>query len=144
MYPPSLLLLVWMTIRIRCPKQKGRPKDGRKNYCEYLNKVLIGKNLWIIFRTNRKRLVFNYCYFISLVSSVGLVVIHYWLQFHMQLQESVGPESRELSRYLSKREEQERQEEELFIRAPTTKRDKKLEKHLMKSRNGYVASYSFY
>ncbi|ONK66295.1 uncharacterized protein A4U43_C06F6220 [Asparagus officinalis] len=53
-----------------------------------------------------------------------------------ELQESVGPESRELSRYLSKREEQERQEEELFIRAPTTKRDKKLEKHLMKSRNG--------
>jgi len=59
---------------------------------------------------------------------------------YLQLQETAGPESRELSRYLAKREEQARQEEELFTRAPITKRDKKLEKHLRVSRNGYAGS----
>jgi len=49
-----------------------------------------------------------------------------------------GPESRELSRYPAKGEEQARQEEQLFSRAPITKRDKKLEKHLRVSRNGYA------
>lgn len=53
-----------------------------------------------------------------------------------ELQETVGAESRELSRYLAKRDEQAIQEEDLFIRAPITKREKKLEKHLKMSRNG--------
>lgn len=35
-------------------------------------------------------------------------------------------------------EEQARREEELFIRASVTKEDKKREKHLKKSRNGYA------
>lgn len=55
----------------------------------------------------------------------------------LQIRESVGAESRELTRYLAKQEELARQEEELFTRAPITKRDKKLEKY-MKSRNGYA------
>lgn len=53
-----------------------------------------------------------------------------------ELQETVGPESRELSRYLARREEQEREEEDLFIRVPVTKREKKLQQHLRKSGNG--------
>lgn len=54
------------------------------------------------------------------------------------MREIIGAESRELTRYRAKREKQERQEEELFIRAPVTKLDKKIEKHMTKSRNGYV------
>ncbi|KAI4355977.1 hypothetical protein L6164_000031 [Bauhinia variegata] len=46
------------------------------------------------------------------------------------------PNSREVSGYISKLEEQSRKEEELFTRAPRTKMDKKREKHLKKSRNG--------
>lgn len=53
-----------------------------------------------------------------------------------ELQETVGSESKELSRYLARREQQERQEEELFTRASVTKHEKKLQQHLRKSRNG--------
>lgn len=56
----------------------------------------------------------------------------------IQVRESVGPESRELSRYMAKMEKRAQQEEELFIRAPMTKMEKKKEKHLKKSRNGYA------
>lgn len=54
-----------------------------------------------------------------------------------EVKEIIGAESRELTRYKAKREERARQEEELFIRAPVTKLDKKIEKH-MKSRNGLL------
>ncbi|OAY65330.1 Neuroguidin [Ananas comosus] len=54
------------------------------------------------------------------------------------VREIIGAESRELTRYRAKREKQERQEEELFIRAPVTKLDKKIEKHMTKSRNGLL------
>ncbi|XP_068656461.1 uncharacterized protein [Aristolochia californica] len=47
-------------------------------------------------------------------------------------------ESRETQRYISKMEERFRQEEELFTRAPLSKMDKKVEKHLKKSRNGLL------
>lgn len=50
----------------------------------------------------------------------------------------VGSESKELSRYIAKREEQSRQEEELFTRAPITKREKKAEKYMKKS-NGLLS-----
>lgn len=56
----------------------------------------------------------------------------------IQIQETVGAESIELSRYKAKMEERARREEELFIRAPVTKEEKKREKHLKKSRNGYA------
>ncbi|PIA28894.1 hypothetical protein AQUCO_06500019v1 [Aquilegia coerulea] len=53
------------------------------------------------------------------------------------------PEGRpeELTRYLSKRKEMERQEEEHFIRAPLSKVEKRREKHLKKSRN--VRAFGF-
>jgi U3 small nucleolar ribonucleoprotein protein LCP5 len=60
------------------------------------------------------------------------------LMVKIQVRESVGPESRELSRYMAKMEKRAQQEEELFIRAPMTKMEKKKEKHLKKSRNGYA------
>ncbi|KAJ3697861.1 hypothetical protein LUZ61_001566 [Rhynchospora tenuis] len=55
----------------------------------------------------------------------------------LSVREIVGAESRELTRYLAKREAKERQEE-LFTRAPITRREKKLEKHMTKSRNGLL------
>lgn len=54
------------------------------------------------------------------------------------MKEIIGAESRELTRYIAKREDRARQEEELFIRVPVTKLDKRIEKHMRKSRNGYV------
>ncbi|KAG0497087.1 hypothetical protein HPP92_001778 [Vanilla planifolia] len=56
-----------------------------------------------------------------------------------EVREIIGSESRELSRYIAKREQQARQEEEQFARAPVSKRDKRIEKHLKKSRNGLLA-----
>ncbi|GLT60584.1 hypothetical protein SLA2020_333440 [Shorea laevis] len=56
-----------------------------------------------------------------------------------EIREIIGAESRELTRYISKREERERQEEELFTRAPLTKQEKKEAKHLKKSRNGLLS-----
>lgn len=56
----------------------------------------------------------------------------------MQVREIIGTESRELLRYQSKMEERARREEELFTRAPLSRIEKKKEKHLKKSRNGFV------
>ncbi|PKA46715.1 hypothetical protein AXF42_Ash019698 [Apostasia shenzhenica] len=53
-----------------------------------------------------------------------------------EVREIIGSESRELSRYIAKREKQAKQEEDHFTRAPVTKREKKIEKHMKKSRNG--------
>lgn len=53
-----------------------------------------------------------------------------------EVREIVGTESREVSRYIEKMNEQHRLEEEHFIRVPVTRLDKKKEKHLKKSRNG--------
>jgi hypothetical protein len=50
----------------------------------------------------------------------------------------VGDESREFGRYMRQREEQEKQEEELFTRAPVTKRDKQMEKRIRRQLHGYV------
>ncbi|KAK8580427.1 hypothetical protein V6N13_143524 [Hibiscus sabdariffa] len=55
-----------------------------------------------------------------------------------EVREIVGTESRELTRYMEKMERRAQQEEELFTRAPVTKKDKKIEKHLKKSRNGLL------
>lgn len=55
-----------------------------------------------------------------------------------EVREIVGTESRELTRYLAKMEARAKREEELFIRAPFTKEEKKKEKHLKKSRNGLL------
>ncbi|KAK9136146.1 hypothetical protein Syun_015476 [Stephania yunnanensis] len=56
-----------------------------------------------------------------------------------EVRETFGTESRELTRYMAKMEEQAKQEEEHFIRAPITKAAKMREKHLKKSRNGLLA-----
>ncbi|XVF39667.1 hypothetical protein PTKIN_Ptkin01aG0051700 [Pterospermum kingtungense] len=53
-----------------------------------------------------------------------------------EFREIIGTESRELTRHMEKMERRAQQEEELFSRAPVTKKDKKIEKHLKKSRNG--------
>ena len=50
----------------------------------------------------------------------------------------MGDESREFGRYMRQREEQEKQEEELFTRAPVTKRDKQVEKRRNRQLHGYV------
>lgn len=56
----------------------------------------------------------------------------------IQVRENIGSETRELARYMAKMEKRAQEEEELFIRAPMTKMEKKKEKHLKKSRNGYA------
>ncbi|XP_062177302.1 uncharacterized protein LOC133882204 [Alnus glutinosa] len=62
-----------------------------------------------------------------------------------EVRESIGSESRELARYMAKMEKRAQEEEELFIRAPMTKMEKKKEKHLKKSRNGlHGLTDSFY
>ncbi|PON38196.1 Sas10/Utp3/C1D, partial [Parasponia andersonii] len=62
-----------------------------------------------------------------------------------EIREIVGTESAELNRYKAKWQERARCEEELFIRAPLTKLEKKREKHLKKSRNGLLGlTDSFY
>ncbi|XP_022133802.1 neuroguidin [Momordica charantia] len=53
-----------------------------------------------------------------------------------EIKESVGMENQEVARYVAKRDERERREEELFTRAPLTKMEKKKEKYLKKSRYG--------
>jgi U3 small nucleolar ribonucleoprotein protein LCP5 len=55
-----------------------------------------------------------------------------------ELKETAGDESREFTRYMRQRELQEKQEEELFTRAPLTKRDKQTEKWMRKELHGYV------
>ncbi|RCV28700.1 hypothetical protein SEVIR_5G429100v4 [Setaria viridis] len=50
--------------------------------------------------------------------------------------ETVGDESKEFVRYMRQREEQEKQEEELFTRAPVTKRDKQIEKRIRRQLHG--------
>ncbi|KAJ0026222.1 hypothetical protein Pint_08508 [Pistacia integerrima] len=55
-----------------------------------------------------------------------------------EVRETVGTESRELTRYKERMEERARREEELFTRAPLTKMEKKKMKHLKKSRNGLL------
>ena len=55
----------------------------------------------------------------------------------IQVREIIGAESVEVSRRKAKMEKRAWQEEELFTRAPMTKMEKKKEKHLKKSRNGY-------
>ena len=60
------------------------------------------------------------------------------LMVKIQVREIIGAESVEVSRYKAKMEKRAQQEEELFTRAPMTKMEKKKEKHLKKSRNGYA------
>ncbi|XP_031389886.1 neuroguidin-B isoform X1 [Punica granatum] len=55
-----------------------------------------------------------------------------------EIRDVVGTESRELIRYRAQMEDRARREEELFVRAPLTKMEKKKQKHLMKSRNGLL------
>ncbi|KAL6613955.1 hypothetical protein ACP70R_036225 [Stipagrostis hirtigluma subsp. patula] len=50
--------------------------------------------------------------------------------------ETAGDESRAFLRYMRQRDEQEKQEEELFTRAPVTKRDKQIEKQMKRQING--------
>ncbi|XP_078441574.1 sas10/Utp3/C1D family [Wolffia australiana] len=61
-----------------------------------------------------------------------------------EMRETVGAESGEITRYKAKLEKRARVEEELFTRAPVTKRDKMMEKHLRKSRNGLLGLSDFY
>lgn len=72
--------------------------------------------------------------------SIGFWVqlIFSWLTSEMQVRDFVGAESRELDKFRAEWEERERQEEELFTRVPRTREERKREKHLKKSRNGYI------
>ncbi|RLN05524.1 neuroguidin-A [Panicum miliaceum] len=54
--------------------------------------------------------------------------------------ETVGDESREFVKYMRQREEQEKQEEELFTRAPVTKRDKQIEKRIRRQLHGKMTA----
>ncbi|KAF9603302.1 hypothetical protein IFM89_034651 [Coptis chinensis] len=56
-----------------------------------------------------------------------------------EVKETFGAESRDLKRYRARMDERARQEEELFTRAPLTKKEKRREKHLKKSSNGLSA-----
>ncbi|XP_006645205.1 neuroguidin [Oryza brachyantha] len=53
-----------------------------------------------------------------------------------ELKETAGDESREFTRYIRQRELQEKQEEDLFTRAPLTKRDKQTERRMRKQLHG--------
>ncbi|KAJ0966161.1 hypothetical protein J5N97_027299 [Dioscorea zingiberensis] len=55
-----------------------------------------------------------------------------------EIREFYGADSREVARYKAKREARDKQEEELFTRAPISKKEKKLERHMLKSRNGLL------
>ncbi|XP_015579778.1 neuroguidin-B isoform X1 [Ricinus communis] len=56
-----------------------------------------------------------------------------------EVQENLGDDSREFTRYQQQWEERARREEDLFTRAPITKMEKKKEKQLKKSRDGLLA-----
>lgn len=58
--------------------------------------------------------------------------------FYVQIKEYLGSESREFERHKEKWEERAKQEEELFVRAPISKQEKKRERYLLKKRDGYV------
>ncbi|KAM0943800.1 hypothetical protein DsansV1_C13g0125951 [Dioscorea sansibarensis] len=55
-----------------------------------------------------------------------------------EVREFYGTDSKEVERYKAKREARDKQEEELFTRAPISKREKRLERHMLKSRNGLL------
>eukprot|EP00252_Welwitschia_mirabilis_P000675 TRINITY_DN10649_c0_g1_i1.p1 TRINITY_DN10649_c0_g1~~TRINITY_DN10649_c0_g1_i1.p1 ORF type:complete len:326 (-),score=85.64 TRINITY_DN10649_c0_g1_i1:368-1345(-) len=55
-----------------------------------------------------------------------------------EVKETVGVESKELSRELLKLEKRAQQEEELFVRVPLSRLEKKKLKHLKRSRNGLM------
>ena len=61
----------------------------------------------------------------------------------LQWKETAGDESKEFMAYMRQREKQEKAEEELFTRAPVTKREKYMEKQMKKQLHGYVVP-SFY
>ena len=54
----------------------------------------------------------------------------------MKVREDIGTESAEVTKYMEKMEQRAQQEEELFIRAPLTKAEKKKMRRLKKPRNG--------
>lgn len=62
----------------------------------------------------------------------------FWL-LTIQIRDHEGS-SKEVERHIAKMEERARQEEELFNRVPLTKHERKREKYLKKSRNGYRES----
>lgn len=55
-----------------------------------------------------------------------------------EIKEYLGSESREFERHKEKWEERARQEEELFVRAPISKQEKKRERYLLKKRDGLL------
>lgn len=54
----------------------------------------------------------------------------------MKVREAIGNDSREVTKYMEKLEERAQQEEDLFIRAPLTKSEKKKMRQMKKPRNG--------
>lgn len=62
--------------------------------------------------------------------------------YNLQWKETVGDESKQFMKYMRQREEQEKQEEELFTRAPVTKRDKQIEKRIRRQLHGYVQYFT--
>lgn len=58
-----------------------------------------------------------------------------WLLF-VQVRDFAGT-SREVDKHIAKMDERARQEEELFTRVPLSKMERKRDKHMKKSRNGY-------
>lgn len=85
---------------------------------------------------------------VSATTIIGVTVYEFCLSYgswnlmrlhvKIQIRETFGSESAEVDKYRKKWEERAQREEELFIRAPLTKEEKKREKHLKKSRNGYA------
>ncbi|KAL3514279.1 hypothetical protein ACH5RR_026996 [Cinchona calisaya] len=62
-----------------------------------------------------------------------------------EVREDIGTESAEVMKYMEKMEERARHEEELFIRAPLTKADKKQMRRMKKPRSGLLdLTESFY
>lgn len=56
---------------------------------------------------------------------------------YKQVRDYYGAESKEQKKFIAQYERQQKVEEELFVRAPRTKEDKKREKRL-KSQSGYA------
>jgi hypothetical protein len=56
----------------------------------------------------------------------------------LQWKESAGDESKEYLNYTRRREQQEKAEQEMFTRAPVTKREKYMEKQMKQQLNEYA------
>lgn len=135
--PRGLPQQVWKMINYQ--SRRSKLSERTNNFSDKLERIPISKNSWITWKINQKR-------FEKLSAATFYLLNAYWfpnnLLFYIpeQIREFYGTDSKEVERYKAKREARDKQEEELFTRAPISKQEKRLERHMLKSRNGYCCS----